>query len=181
MKRRTALATGIAGAAGAASLGMSWLLHRSSEGQADPRGASLRHWPNLQVHDLAGRVLQMPVRTPAPRIVNVWARWCPPCRRELPSLQRMAERLRPQGVEVIALALDDDAFALREYVAEQRLALAVLRHAAAAHHLLPGTEALPQTYALAPKGRVLARWTGAREWDSPAQIERVRRVLEGVA
>jgi thiol-disulfide isomerase/thioredoxin len=42
-----------------------------------------------------------------PAVVNVWASWCPPCRRELPLLQRFADR-HPRGVHVIGVVSTDD-------------------------------------------------------------------------
>jgi thiol-disulfide isomerase/thioredoxin len=162
-------------AAAALPLAGAWFARRPVAMQGEVPAAFVpAHWPDLDLRDLADQPLRLPAASPRVRIVNVWARWCAPCRRELPSLQRMAALLDATRFEVLALALDDDAFALREFVSDQRLTLTVLRHAPATGVPLPGTETLPQTFAVAPDGRVLARWSGAREWDAPAQLQRVR-------
>jgi thiol-disulfide isomerase/thioredoxin len=167
-------------AAAALPLAGAWFARRPA-GMPDDAPAALvpAHWPDLELRDLADRPLRLAAASHRVRIVNVWARWCAPCRRELPSLQRLAAQLDATRFEVLALALDDDAFALREFVSDQRLTLTVLRHAPATGAPLPGTETLPQTFAVAPDGRVLARWSGAREWDAPAQLQRVHDAARG--
>jgi thiol-disulfide isomerase/thioredoxin len=40
-------------------------------------------------------------------LVNAWASWCGPCRREVPMLQALAANLKPQGVEVVLVSVDD--------------------------------------------------------------------------
>ena len=102
------------------------------------------------------------------RVVNLWARWCAPCRRELGALQRWAERLAPNGLSMLTVALDDDAFVLREYVRDIGLTLPVLL---AASRALPSTirpDRLPQTVLLAADGREQRRVIGARDWDTAA-------------
>lgn len=122
-----------------------------------------------------GRLYRLVDGTPRQRIVNLWARWCAPCRRELPSLQRLAARLDAQRVEMLTIALDDEAFALREYARDIGLTLPVLAVAQAALPPALRPTSLPQTLRLAPDGRVLARVAGAREWDAPGVADMLWR------
>src|SRR2546422_687582 len=50
-------------------------------------------------------------------VLNFWATWCPPCVEETPSLEKFAEQMRPQGVTVIGVSVDQDAEALEKFVA----------------------------------------------------------------
>jgi thiol-disulfide isomerase/thioredoxin len=162
MKRRTALTLG-GGAAALAGAATLWLAR-------GPKPATLvpAVWPALPVHSLTGQAQALDVQAPTPRLINLWARWCAPCRRELPSLQRLAARLGRLNIDVLALAVEEDPFALREYVAALRLALPVWRLAPAESLRLEASGTLPQTWLVAPSGRVLARWPGERDWDQPA-------------
>lgn len=136
-------------------------------------------WPALSVRDLAGQPLTLPTASGGARVINLWALWCPPCRRELPSLDRLAAALAPRGIEVSTIAVADDGFAIREYLAQHGLGLRSVVIPAR----LPGLEplrvqTLPQTFVVAADGAVLARWIGEREWDAPAVRRELDRTLQ---
>jgi thiol-disulfide isomerase/thioredoxin len=133
----------------------------------------------MQVTDLSGQAATLPATSPQARIVNVWALWCAPCRAELPALERLGLALAGRGVQVAALALADDVFAVREYLTERaaRLPGAVLATKQPVVRQL-GLDALPQTFVVARDAGVLACWIGARDWDAPAVRSELDRVLK---
>ncbi|MGZ8256051.1 MAG: TlpA family protein disulfide reductase, partial [Burkholderiaceae bacterium] len=136
-------------------------------------------WPALSVQDLAGRPATLPGTSKGARVINLWALWCPPCRRELPSLERLTWALAPDAIDVNTVALAEDSFPVREYLAQHAPGL----HGVILSPRTPvvqelGLQALPQTFLVAPDGRVLARWVGAREWDSQAVRDELDRLLQ---
>lgn len=54
-------------------------------------------------------------------LVDFWATWCEPCKKELPRLQKMAERLRSQGVEIVTVNIDDDPANAAAFVRSRKL------------------------------------------------------------
>lgn len=100
-----------------------------------------------------------------PLIVNFWATWCEPCRREMPSLERLGAALRPHGVPVIGVTVDADANLAREFVLQYRLSFANFRDPdlRLARDAL-GISAFPATLLVGADGRIRARVNGAREW-----------------
>lgn len=125
-------------------------------------------WPELPVTELSGQPATLPGASGQPRLVNMWALWCAPCRVELPALERLGLALAPQGVQVAAIALADDPFAVREYLAQNALRLRAAVVAPRRPEVLQlGLDSLPQTFVVARDGRVLAGWIGARDWDAP--------------
>jgi thiol-disulfide isomerase/thioredoxin len=58
-------------------------------------------------------------------LVNAWASWCGPCRRELPMLQALSANLRPQGVEIVLISVDDvkDEPKARSYLKDNGISL----------------------------------------------------------
>ncbi len=59
-------------------------------------------------------------------VVNFWASWCPPCRRELPRLAALDAELAPRGGHVVAISIDDDLDNVRRFVKANRLNLAIV-------------------------------------------------------
>jgi thiol-disulfide isomerase/thioredoxin len=165
MKRREAIASIVAAG---------WL---AGCGNGEPAVKRAR-WPALPVRDLTGRATTMPRVTGTVRLINMWALWCPPCRQELPGLARLAAALTPRGIEVSAIALAEDIFPVREYVAQNVAGLRSLVLAPNSPAADPlGLDSLPQTFIVAPDSTVLACWVGARDWDSDGVRADVERIL----
>jgi thiol-disulfide isomerase/thioredoxin len=139
--------------------------------QIDPRGP---RFAGLQLRTLDDAPVTLAMDHDRLRVLNFWARWCGPCRRELPSLARLADRLRAEGLAVQAVALDEDAFALREYLRDLPLqGLATLRWPPPQLAGRDALASLPQTWVVGRRGDVLARIGGSRDWDDVAWIPRL--------
>ena len=105
-----------------------------------------------------------------PLVINVWASWCGPCREEMASLERLSRRFWGTELNVIGISTDDyqdraEAFLHKSGVTfgnyiDRRLEL---------EHML-GADRLPLTLLVDAQGRVLAKFYGAKEWDSPQSL-----------
>jgi thiol-disulfide isomerase/thioredoxin len=62
--------------------------------------------PNFALKDLSGRSRSIGEWDGRPLILNFWATWCAPCRREIPLLNRLKQELGPNGTEIIGIAVD---------------------------------------------------------------------------
>jgi thiol-disulfide isomerase/thioredoxin len=113
-------------------------------------------------------------------VLNVWATWCPPCRKEMPSLDALAAETAGSDIRVVALSTDrGGAEPVRRFYEEEGIEnLAVYVDAA---NRLPREAALlglPVTMILDREGRELARLTGDAEWDDPEVVRLLRRMAE---
>jgi thiol-disulfide isomerase/thioredoxin len=115
--------------------------------------------------------------------VNFWATWCPPCLKEMPSIDRLAAAMEGPDFEVVAISTDrGDVAKPRDWLAANGIARLELYHdgrfrTAQAAGLL----GQPTTLILDREGREIARFTGDAEWDSPDALAILRAIVEATA
>lgn len=131
-----------------------------SDGKGQPR--SLKDWQ--------GRVV----------LLNLWATWCAPCRKEMPALAALQKELGSAGFEVVALAVDRaGAEAAQKFLVSAKatdLALYIDPTARGATAL--NAVGMPTTLLLDRQGREIGRLTGAAEWDSADAKRLIRHYLK---
>ena len=116
-----------------------------------------------------------------PLIINVWASWCGPCRKEAASLERLAWSEAGSRYTVIGISTDDDRNAARQWL---RHSNATISHYIDSgprwtlEHML-GASSIPVTVLVDAGGRVVARFRGARDWDSAESIRLIERAFAG--
>jgi peroxiredoxin len=107
-------------------------------------------------------------------VLNFWATWCPPCVMEAPSLEQFATQMRPQGVTVIGVSMDEDPQALNKFVRSYHVSYPVARDPSAALANRYGTYKLPETYIIDRNGRVAEKIIGETNWTDPRMITFVK-------
>ncbi|UPJ50498.1 TlpA family protein disulfide reductase [Bradyrhizobium sp. 200] len=113
-------------------------------------------------------------------LLNIWATWCTPCRKEMPTLDRLQTALGGIDFEVVALSIDRRMDAVRKFFAEvgiQRLAMYLDTSARATRQL--GAVGLPTTLLIDREAREIARLIGPAEWDSPEIAAFISCVIAG--
>lgn len=116
-----------------------------------------------------------------PLLVNVWATWCGPCRREMPGLAAL-DRIAPGGVRVVGISVDGDRNLALEFVRRERLPFANA-HDPDGRRVREalGVSRFPATFLVDAQGIVRMRVESARDWSSPEALERIARVLREAA
>lgn len=101
-------------------------------------------------------------------ILNVWATWCGPCVAEIPSLDRLAERLGDGEVAVIAVSQDKGGAAVARTYLEKLKVRHLLPHYDPSGRLSRdfAIRGLPTTFVIAPDRRLVARVEGSLQWDA---------------
>lgn len=112
-------------------------------------------------------------------ILNIWATWCPPCRREMPSLQKLHQHSDPQQLAVIGLTVDDDNHLVREFLTQSGVTFRnfIDPDDIAADAL--AIQAYPQTLIIDPNGTIIRRIIGERDWNSPAVHHALQQAKQG--
>lgn len=103
-------------------------------------------------------------------ILNFWATWCPPCIEEMPDLVKLAEQLKPQGIRVVAIAIDQDWKSVDEFLqnvpqlreTEKHLTLLLDPKADVAG--LYYSSRYPETFMIRNDGVIDSKFVGAQPW-----------------
>lgn len=138
--------------------------------------------PNFELQDAdSGQTRRLSEFRGKVVFLNFWASFCEPCRREMPSMERLVRQYRQQGFEMIAISLDpqiDEVHGfMEEFLPGQRSAMTVLwdpqNNSSAAY----GTELLPETYIIDRDGRIIARFVGEYDWERPEAKQLIEALL----
>ena len=142
-----------------------------------------RELPDLHFVDGTGRAASLADFRGRLVLLNLWATWCVPCRREMPALDRLQAKLG--GAEFIVLPLSIDRGGLppvkRFYEELGLAALGVFVDQSGAATGKLATTGVPTTLLIDREGREIGRLLGAAEWDSPEAIALIRRYLNSPA
>jgi thiol-disulfide isomerase/thioredoxin len=106
-------------------------------------------------------------------IVNFWATWCPPCRYELPSMERAYQRLKDKGVEMLAINVGEDADTIFTFTVDYPVTFPLLMDRDSKVINDYPVMGLPTTYVIDNKGRLVYRAIGTREWDDAALVQKI--------
>ena len=113
----------------------------------------------LRLADYRGKVV----------FLNFWATWCPPCREEMPAMERLYRRFRDRGLVVLAVSVDaEGAAAVTPFVRERKLSYPIGLDPAMALAGKYDVRALPSSFLVDRRGNLVAAALGPREWDGPA-------------
>ena len=112
-----------------------------------------------------------------PLIINVWASWCGPCRQEMASLERLSRRHGGKQFIVIGISTDDYPDAARAYLQKSGTTFSHFIDTRLLLENMLGADRIPLTLLVDANGRVLGKYYGAKEWDSPEAVELIRKAF----
>jgi thiol-disulfide isomerase/thioredoxin len=130
--------------------------------------------PDFVLSDMDGREYRLRAFRGKVLIVNFWATWCPPCRAEMPSMQRAWEQLKREGILLLAINVGEDRDAVFRFGADYPVDFPLLLDSDAKVAEAWPMQGLPTTFVVDPQGRLVYRAIGAREWDDPQLLSPVR-------
>lgn len=122
-----------------------------------------------QLSDLRGKVI----------VVNFWAVWCPPCREEMPSLERLRRKLADKAVAILAINQGEDAEQILSYLwgLDPVPEFPILLDSDMKVSSDWGVTGLPATYLIDKEGNIVYRMIGGREFDHPEIVKVIEELL----
>ena len=120
-------------------------------------------------------------------LLNIWATWCPPCREEMPSMQRLHQRFEGQDLRVVAVSVDRglgllDALGnvggdVPAFARELGLTFDVWLDPSGRVQRRYRVGALPESFVIDRTGTIVSKAIGAEEWDSEGNVALIQRLL----
>ncbi|TAN81078.1 MAG: TlpA family protein disulfide reductase [Gallionella sp.] len=112
-------------------------------------------------------------------VLNVWATWCPPCRREMPSLERLSKSVDGRRIVVAGVSVDTDANLALEFLGQNGITFRNFRDTSVNIANVLGVQVYPETLLVAPDGKIVHRIVGERDWNSPAMLRVLEEAYQG--
>ncbi|NNM63460.1 MAG: TlpA family protein disulfide reductase [Burkholderiales bacterium] len=135
-----------------------------------------RPTPNFTLPDLDGKPHRLSDYRGRVVLVNFWATWCPPCRAEMPSIEKLYLSLRNKPFAVLALDQGESlnqVFAYMGQLSPSPTFPVLLDSKSAVAHAF-GVMGIPTSYLVDPHGKIVRQAVGGRDFDTAA----MRRVIE---
>ena len=129
---------------------------------ADPDGKK------LSLKDFHGKLV----------LLNFWATWCEPCRKEMPTMVRLHNEFKTKGFEIVAVNVKDKRSDALTFIKKMKMNFPVMMDPEGEAGLLYGAFGMPITYLIDDKGLVMARLLGDADWYSPQARGLIRGLLE---
>ena len=121
----------------------------------------------IALRDFRGKVL----------FLNFWATWCPPCKEEMPSMERLYRRYKDRGFAMLAISIDaGDKAGVAAFVKKYGLTFTIGLDASLEVASRYTVRALPSSFLIDKSGHIVAVALGPRDWDGTA----AHGVIEGL-
>ena len=143
--------------------------------------------PNFEVRDLDDGLVRLSDHSGKVVLVNIWATWCPPCLLEMPSMQRLHEKLAEEDFVVMAISVDAELGLrdkagqvggdIRAFADSLGLTFPILHDSSGDIQRFYRTMGLPETFLIGRDGIIYRKVAGGTEWDAPGHVELIQRLL----
>ena len=133
--------------------------------------------PDFDTVDLKGDVWSLSKLKGQVVFLNFWATWCPPCREEMPSMERLYAKLPKEKFEMIALFNKDDPAAVKNFVTKLGITFPILSDEYNFAGTKYGLTGLPETFIIDKQGVIQEKYIGPVEWDSPEIVDMLMKYI----
>jgi peroxiredoxin len=117
--------------------------------------------PEFSLVDLDGRKINLEAYRGKVVLLNFWATWCEPCRKEIPRFIQFQDTYGPQGLQVLGISMDDDVKPVREFRSEYKVNYPLAMGDAKLAENYGGVLGLPISFVINPQGQIIAKHIGA--------------------
>jgi peroxiredoxin len=135
--------------------------------------------PDFTLRDLSGQAHRLADFRGKVVFLNIWATWCPPCRMEMPSMERLYRRLQGKDFVMLAVSEDEDGYrTVQPFVEQMGLTFPVLLDEKGIVPQRYGVTGYPETFVIDRDGEVIQHTIGPEDWQSEQVLDYFVRLLD---
>ncbi len=106
-------------------------------------------------------------------VINFWASWCPPCRDEMPSLQKAAEQLIKHNIFILGINVGESRASVIRFLKSMPIQFPLLLDTKSEVMDSWSVPSIPTTIVINQEGRIVLFAVGEREWDDPKILQQI--------
>ena len=132
----------------------------------------------LNLKDMNGKYVSLADFRGKIVFLNFWASWCPPCRIEMPSMEKLHQSLKDREFAMVTINLQESASQVKAFFKMFNLTFTALLDPTGEVGVAFGILTIPTTFILDKTGRIIGQVNGPREWDSKAAIALFENLID---
>lgn len=137
--------------------------------------------PPLVLIDLNGKPHDLKQYRGKVVLINFWATWCPPCRAEMPSMQRLKTKMTGKPFVILAVDMGETEAEVKTYIRQIKTDFTVLLDKDGRALKAWKVFAFPTSYVVDTQGKIRYGLYGASEWDAADKVKKIMQLLPGAA
>ncbi len=134
--------------------------------------------PAFTVKTLAGADASLEVLSGKMVLLNFWATWCPPCKEEMPSIQKLHDEMKGTKFQVFAISVGEKASTVTDFVKASPFTFPMYLDESGAASAPFAGRGIPTTFILDKQGRAIAGIVGSRPYDTPEVFSIFKELAE---
>lgn len=139
---------------------------------------SRRKAPEFTLKDVNGSSVSLSSLKGKVVLLNFWATWCPPCRDEMPSLEKLHLRMKDKGLAVLSVSVDKSIPAVRDFIGKAPISFPVLLDTKMeVTKSLFKVYTIPTTFLIDRDGTVIEKYFGEQDWTKPEKVKKIESLL----
>lgn len=133
--------------------------------------------PDFTLKDLHGSTVSLSSLKGKVVLLNFWASWCPPCKAEMPSMNKLYKEIRAKGFEIVAVSTDNSLSPIKEFLAKSRVDFKVLFDEKKAVSREYKVFSMPTTFLIDRNGFIVEKYYGEYDWTDPEVRKQIEKLL----
>jgi thiol-disulfide isomerase/thioredoxin len=133
-------------------------------------------FPKLEFYDFAGKKYTIADFAGKVILFNIWATWCPPCRMEIPSIQKLHDTINSDKFMILAVSTGEKAQTVSDFIKENKHTFPVYLDPSSAIGSQLASRGIPTTYIISKTGKIIAATIGARSYDGAEFIKLINKL-----